>query len=143
MLKKSLFSPAHPWCAETHLITKLRSRIVQILNGDPAASPLGGAHNLGAPYSSHRAPQRLRLRSSLAAALPGELFEHPGGLLPLSLKGGHRNSRASTRLFRSFLDGVEIGLARYSEVVANADGEGEDTVGRAKSEWVSVRIAMV
>jgi len=39
-----------------------RSRIVQILNGDPAASPLGGAHKLGAPYSSHRAPQRVRLR---------------------------------------------------------------------------------
>ena len=27
-----------------------RSRLVQILNGDPAASPLGGAHRLGAPY---------------------------------------------------------------------------------------------
>jgi len=40
-----------------------RSRIVQILNGDPAASPLGGAHKRGAPYSSHRAPQRVRLRS--------------------------------------------------------------------------------
>ncbi len=60
---------------------------VQILNGDPAASPLGGAHRLGAPYSSHRAPQR-----STPAALPAErrvlarrgwageksgLFEHP------------------------------------------------------------------
>ena len=54
-----------------------RSRIVQILNGDPAASPLGGAHRLGAPYSSHRAPQRVRLRSSLAAALQDELFEQP------------------------------------------------------------------
>ena len=56
-----------------------RSRIVQILNGDPAASPLGGAHRLGAPYSSHRAPQRARLRSSLAAALLSGLFEHPAG----------------------------------------------------------------
>src|SRR5712692_7244871 len=40
----------------------LRSRLDKILNGDPAASPLGGAHRLGAPYSSHRAPQRVRLR---------------------------------------------------------------------------------
>ena len=38
---------------------------------------LGGAHRLGAPYSSHRAPQRVRPRSSLAAALPDGLFEHP------------------------------------------------------------------
>jgi hypothetical protein len=51
-------------------------RIVQSLNGDPAASPLGGAHKRGAPYSSHRAPQRVRLGSSLAAALLDELFEH-------------------------------------------------------------------
>ena len=55
--------------AETDL--QLRSRVVQTLNGDPAASPLGGAHRLGAPYSSHRAPQRVRLGSSLAAALLG------------------------------------------------------------------------
>ena len=57
---------------------QLRSRIVQILNGDPAASPLGGAHRRGAPYSSHRAPLRVRLRSSLAVALPDNDFEHPG-----------------------------------------------------------------
>ena len=56
-----------------------RSRIVQTLNGDPAASPLGGAHKLGAPYSSHRAPLRVRLGSSLAAALLDGLFEHPAG----------------------------------------------------------------
>ena len=47
------------------------------LNGDPAASPLGGAHKRGAPYSSHRAPQRVRLGPSLAAALLDGLFEHP------------------------------------------------------------------
>ena len=57
-----------------------RSRIVQTLHGDPAASPLGGAHRLGAPYSSHRAPQRVRLGPSLAAALLDGLFEHPAGL---------------------------------------------------------------
>jgi hypothetical protein len=56
---------------------KKSTSIVQILNGDPAASPLGGAHKLGAPYSSHRAPQRVRLRSSLDAALMGGLFEDP------------------------------------------------------------------
>ena len=50
----------------------LRSRIVQTFNGDPAASPLGGAHKLGAPYSSHRAPQRVGLGPSPAAALPAE-----------------------------------------------------------------------
>ena len=38
------------------------SHIVQILNGDPSASPLAGAHRRGAPYSSHRAPQEVRLR---------------------------------------------------------------------------------
>ena len=39
-----------------------RSRIVQILN----------------------VPERVRLRSSLAAALPAELFEHPAGVLSAS-----------------------------------------------------------
>src|SRR6185503_13345014 len=43
-------------------LPRLRSRLESILNGDPAASPLGGAHRRGAPYSSHRAPQRVRLR---------------------------------------------------------------------------------
>src|SRR6266850_8216754 len=60
-----------------------RSRIVQTLNGDPAASPLGGAHRLGAPYSSHRAPQRVRLGPSLAAALLDGLFEHPAWRTPV------------------------------------------------------------
>ena len=36
---------------------QFRSRLIEILNGDPAASPLGGAHRLGAPYSSHRTPE--------------------------------------------------------------------------------------
>ena len=58
-------------------VRQRRSRFAQILNGDPAASPLGGAHRRGAPYSSHRAPQRVCLRSSLAAALLDGLFEHP------------------------------------------------------------------
>ena len=57
-------------------IRQRRSRIAQILNGDPAASPLGGAHRLGAPYSSHRAPPEGSLRSSLTAALLDGLFEH-------------------------------------------------------------------
>ena len=72
-----------------------RSRIVQILNGDPAASPLGGAHRRGAPYSSHRAPQRVRFRSSLAAALPDSLFEHPARSFPFVL-----DVRASEFLLR-------------------------------------------
>src|SRR6185295_1931637 len=58
-----------------------RSQLARILNGDPAASPLGGAHKRGAPYSSHRAPRRVRLRSSLAAALLDSLFEHPAIIL--------------------------------------------------------------
>src|SRR5512147_334669 len=41
---------------------------------------LGGAHRRGAPYSSHRAPQRVRFGSSLAAALLDGLFEHPAGV---------------------------------------------------------------
>ena len=60
-------------------VRQQRSRIVQTLNGDPAASPLGGAHGHGAPYSSHRAPQRVRLGPSLAAALLDGLFEQPAG----------------------------------------------------------------
>jgi hypothetical protein len=38
---------------------------------------LGGAHRLGAPYSSHRAPQRVRLRFSFPCGLVGCLFEQP------------------------------------------------------------------
>ena len=57
-----------------------RSRIVQTLNGDPVTSPLSGAHRLSAPYSSHLAPQRVRLGSSLAAALLDSPFEQPANL---------------------------------------------------------------
>ena len=53
---------------------QLRSRLIEILNGDPAASPLGGAHRRGAPYSSHRAPQRVRLRFRFARGLAGRPF---------------------------------------------------------------------
>ena len=72
--------PFHFWQA-VQKVCQHRFRIVQILNGDPAASPLGGAHKLGAPYSSHRAPQRVRLRSSLASALLDSLFEQPAAFL--------------------------------------------------------------
>ena len=51
-----------------------RSRIVQILNRDPAASPLGGAHRRGAPYSSHRAPQRVRPQIFTRCGLAGQPF---------------------------------------------------------------------
>jgi hypothetical protein len=72
MLKQSLLtnpattdtSPARPEAAKTaslpkgcafpHASFSRRSA----LQRDPVASPLGGAHRLGAPYSSHRAPQR-------------------------------------------------------------------------------------
>ncbi len=50
---------------------QFRSRLIEILNGDPAASPLGGAHKRGAPYSSHRAPPRVRFRFRLACGLAG------------------------------------------------------------------------
>jgi len=72
-----------PFLQDAEKVRQRRSRIVQTLNGDPAASPLGGAHRLGAPYSSHRAPQRVRLGPSLAAALLGELFEHPAAPHPV------------------------------------------------------------
>jgi hypothetical protein len=51
-----------PLSQDAEKIRQHRSRFVGIINEDPAASPLGGAHKLGAPYSSHRAPQRVRLR---------------------------------------------------------------------------------
>ena len=52
---------------------------------------LGGAHRRGAPYSSHRAPQRVRLGPSLAAALPNGLFEHPAGVFSrCATRAGHR-----------------------------------------------------
>jgi len=53
---------------------QLRSRLARILNGDPAASPLGGAHRRGAPYSSHRAPLRVRLRFQFVCGLVGRSF---------------------------------------------------------------------
>ena len=56
MPKKSVFSPAHP-SAPRRAFPDFRSRFVQILNGDTAASTLGGAHRCGDPYSSHRTPQ--------------------------------------------------------------------------------------
>jgi len=56
MLKKSLFLTRTTPVRRDSPFPMLRSRIVQTLNGDQAASPLGGAHRLGAPYSSHRAP---------------------------------------------------------------------------------------
>ena len=40
-----------------HACSHAAFHVVQILDGDPSASPLGGAHRRGAPYSSHRAPQ--------------------------------------------------------------------------------------
>src|SRR6266850_4555200 len=94
-----------------------RSRIVQTLNGDPAASPLGGAHRLGAPYSSHRAPQRVRLGPSLATALLGtrcvlarrgwagekdELFEHPAGVFSCwAIRATARIPRVPKQFFRT------------------------------------------
>jgi hypothetical protein len=56
-----------------------RSRFIEILNGDPAASPLGGAHRRGAPYSSHRAPRGYASGFDSPAALLDGLFEHPAG----------------------------------------------------------------
>ena len=54
---------------------------------------LGGAHRLGAPYSSHRAPQRVRLGPSLAAALLDELFEHPAKVFSCcDMRVDHRSS---------------------------------------------------
>ena len=58
----------------------------EILNGDPAASPLGGAHRLGAPYSSHRAPQRYASGFNSPAALLDSLLSILRDVLLLSQK---------------------------------------------------------
>jgi hypothetical protein len=53
--------------------------------------------------------------------------------------------RPSFRLI-SGLEKTDVGgirMAQYLEMIANADGEDEGTVGRSKSEWVSARITMV
>ncbi len=52
----------------------LRSRFIEILNRNPAASPLDSAHRLGGPYSSHHAPQRVCLQFRLAYSLAGRTF---------------------------------------------------------------------
>jgi len=64
--------------------------LVEILNGDPAASPLGGAHRLGAPYSSHRAPQRVRLRFGLAGGLVDVFLSILRIVLLRSTRADHR-----------------------------------------------------
>jgi hypothetical protein len=84
-------------------VRQLRSRIVQTLNGGPAASPLGGAHRLGAPYSSHRAPQRVRLGPSLAAALLDGFFEHPASVYSCYATGANHRSPSGLIWFFSIL----------------------------------------
>jgi len=70
MLKKSLFSPAQPRCAKTHLSP---SSVLASLRG-----------------STYRS---VRLASSLAAALLNGLFEHPVGVCASSLRrAGHQSS---------------------------------------------------
>jgi hypothetical protein len=141
MLKQSLVSPAQPrqllhppapslprqpLCPGTRLFPCSVLPSFRPSNGDPAASPLGGAHRLGAPYSSYRAPQKGCLDSSLAAALPGTrrvlarrgwageksgLFEHPAGLYSCgATRGDHRSADVSKWFFRS-LRGLELLLS--------------------------------
>jgi hypothetical protein len=50
------------------------ARLVQTLNGDPAASPLSGVHRIGAPYSLHRKPKGCASGTSSAAALLIDFF---------------------------------------------------------------------
>jgi len=59
--------------------------------------------------------------------------------------GGSIVGYTEPRWFAIWLDrdGGGIRMALYLEMIANANGEDEGTVGRSKSEWVSVRIAMV
>jgi hypothetical protein len=52
----------------------------EIINGDPAASPLCGAHRLDAPYSSHYALQGYISGFFSPAALLGGHVEHPSSL---------------------------------------------------------------
>jgi hypothetical protein len=96
---------------------------------------LGGAHRLGAPYSSHRAPQRVRLGPSLAAALPAEwrvsarpgwvgemseLFEHSLGECCCRTCADSRSSRVSKESFR-YLLGRRRGSSTRLSVAAGAE----------------------
>jgi hypothetical protein len=77
-----------------------RSYIVQTLHGNPAASSLGRAHRLGAPYSSTVRPRGYALDSSLVAALLNSLWVRQEPSLTSVIPGFF----GSTRVF-SFLLG--------------------------------------
>ena len=62
MLEKPLFSPAQPRRAETRFSPGGVLTVRASSTGTRPPHRLGGAHRRGAPYSSHRAPQRVRLR---------------------------------------------------------------------------------
>jgi len=64
-----------------------RSYIVQALHGNPAASSLGRAHRLGAPYSSTVRPRGYDLDSSLVAALLNSLRIQQGPSVTSSSPG--------------------------------------------------------
>ena len=58
-----------PWDAP---VPKLRSRLVEILNGTQPPQRFGGAHRLGAPYSSHSVTRGYASGVRSPAALPGK-----------------------------------------------------------------------
>ena len=71
---------ARSTASTSRMLKKSANRVLASSKSSTGTRPphqLGGAHRLGAPYSSHRAPQRVRLGPSLAAALLDGLFEHP------------------------------------------------------------------
>ena len=62
LLKKANIPPAQPRRAKTRLFPIFVLGSTKSSTGTLLPHRLSGAHRRGAPYSSHRAPRRVRLR---------------------------------------------------------------------------------
>jgi hypothetical protein len=72
-----LSAPARRWITTNRLLKKVLNVVLGSQTSSTGTRPphqLGGAHRLGAPYSSHRAPQRVRLRCLLRLRPSCEAF---------------------------------------------------------------------
>ena len=128
-----------PWDAP---VPKLRSRLVEILNGTQPPQRLGGAHRLGAPYSSHRVPQRLRLRFLLAYGLAWE-EARVSATGRVGEKGEHFEQPLSPRSkFRTKIEISFLGsgfLPEEERSVQPGDGDGDEFDRQQKAAHNGVR----